>query len=164
MGASSSPRGSFATTLFADGRWNDNVFFHGQLEPEEVKEFLQGIDVLVCTSRDEALPITILEAMQLKKCVVATPVGGIPEIIQTETSGILVPTEDSEALAQALTRLVRNRALLRSLASAGHEIFVNHFSIDRYGRAIHRLVAELTGRRDETPFTMPDKLQLRQSA
>jgi O-antigen biosynthesis protein len=49
----------FAASLFTVGTWSDSVFFHGELPPEEVKTFLQGIDVLVCSSRDEVLPITV---------------------------------------------------------------------------------------------------------
>ena len=65
-------------------------------------DYLLAADVVVLPSRSECLPNVALEAMALGKPVVATSVGGVPEVIEDGRSGLLVPSEDEAALAERL--------------------------------------------------------------
>jgi len=75
---------------------------------ENAQRLLKAFDVFVLPSRKEGLPYVILEAGSAGVPVVASIVGGIPEIIDDQLSGILVPAYDTEALTEALTMLVNN--------------------------------------------------------
>lgn len=73
--------------------------------------FLAALDVYAVSSLWEGLPLALLEAMQLKKAVVATAVGGIPEVVRDHVNGILVPSQETEKLAAAILEVIRNREL-----------------------------------------------------
>lgn len=93
-------------TFVADNKLEDNVFFLGKIE--SIESFFESIDVLVVCSYDEVFPTVILEAMREKKLVVATRVGGIPEIIENGFTGLLYEPGDPEILAKLLVDISEN--------------------------------------------------------
>jgi glycosyltransferase involved in cell wall biosynthesis len=92
----------------------------GWLGSEEKDELLRAAAVFVMPSRSEGLPMALLEAMAYRMAVIATAVGGIPEVVETEVDGLLVEPDDPEALADGLCRLVADDALRSRLATAAH--------------------------------------------
>lgn len=82
-----------------------NVHLIGQVAQEEINKFYKMADIFVCTSGDELLGLVILEAMSYGKTIIASNVGGIPEIIDDQISGILIPKDDSHALMSNIIRL-----------------------------------------------------------
>jgi len=84
------------------------VHFYGWVRPEDVLQILAGLDVLLLTSREEGLPYVLLEAMIAGCPVLATAVGGIPEVIEDGRTGLLVALGDVAAAAQAILALVRD--------------------------------------------------------
>jgi glycosyltransferase involved in cell wall biosynthesis len=74
--------------------------------------------------------------MEAGLCVVATNVGGTPELIRHEIDGLTVPPEDPTALAEAIRRVAANRQLRTSLAAAGTERLRTEFTVDQMGRKI----------------------------
>jgi len=96
----------------------------------DVPEWLRAMEVLVLGSATEGLPLTILEAMASGLPVVATSVGGVPEMVEDGVNGFLVPPEDPVALAAALERLVKDRDLRLRMGRKGREIAVKKFSLD----------------------------------
>jgi glycosyltransferase involved in cell wall biosynthesis len=86
---------------------------------DDVDALLPAADVVVCPSRSEGFPQVPLHAMAAGLPVVATPVGGTPEIVIPEVTGALVPPEDPRALAQALDRLLADRGAAQALGAAG---------------------------------------------
>lgn len=107
---------------------------------------LAAFDVYVLPSRWEVFGITLLEAMAASLPVVATAVGGIPEVVENERTGLLVPLGDSAALVAAIERLVGDEGLRRRLGKAGRERWQARFRtaamVDgveaAYGRALSR--------------------------
>jgi glycosyltransferase involved in cell wall biosynthesis len=93
----------------------------GQLTRAETGARMRQLDMLVLPSRVEALGMVILEAMALGVAVVASRVGGIPEIVEHGRNGLLVPVGDADQLASALLSLVQDPARRRQLARAGYE-------------------------------------------
>lgn len=94
-----------------------NVRFYGSQPQSEVRELLACADIFVLNSRTapsgdmEGFPVSILEAMSMRKAVVSTYHAGIPDAIQNDCNGFLVPEEDNDALFEAIDRLVKNKAL-----------------------------------------------------
>ena len=95
----------------------DRVVFAGYRD--DVPALLAGCDVVCLPSRDEGLPLVLLEAMAQRKPVVATPVGGTAELVVDGETGLLVPPGDPEALADALNRILTDPSLARRLGEAG---------------------------------------------
>ena len=87
-------------------RLNKNILFLGTRN--DIPRLLSVLDIFVLCSLSEGLPLTILEAMAAGKSIVATNVGGIPEIIQDGTDGIIIPSDDSDGLADAISKLIRD--------------------------------------------------------
>jgi glycosyltransferase involved in cell wall biosynthesis len=90
----------------------------GFVPPAEVQRLLSRAAVVVLPSHREGLPIVLLEAMAHGRAVVATPVGGVPNLVEDSVTGLLVPAGDSRALREAITRLLGNPALRRKLGRA----------------------------------------------
>jgi len=101
---------------------------------EDVFELLRIADMVVLPSRWEGLPMTLLEAMAMGKPVVATSVGGIPEVIQHGQTGWLVPPEDVNALAETLTFVLRHAELARAVGQQAREIINQHYSVEVVAR------------------------------
>jgi glycosyltransferase involved in cell wall biosynthesis len=101
-------------------------------------------DVVVLPSvAAEGLPIVILEALALGKPVVATRVGGIPEVIQDGETGLLVPAGDPQALADAVSSLLADPARAAVMAARGREAVRARFSANGMVRQVERLYLEL---------------------
>jgi glycosyltransferase involved in cell wall biosynthesis len=110
------------------------VVFTGRRD--DVPAVTAALDVAVLPSYREAQGLTILEAMALSRPVVASNVGGIPEMIQDGVTGLLVPPHDAEALAAAIVRLLRDHPLADTLGRAGHDLVHDRFCIDLMVEAI----------------------------
>ena len=95
----------------------DRVVFTGRRD--DVPAVTAALDVAVLPSYREALGLTILEAMALSRPVVASNVGGIPEMIEDGVTGLLVPPRDPAALAAAIVRLLRDHPLADTLGPGG---------------------------------------------
>ena len=93
----------------------------------DVPELLAGADVFVCSSRSEGMPVSILEAMAVGLPVVASAVGGVPEIVDDRVTGLLVAPGAVAPLADALARLIGDRALRERMGRAGRDA-----ALDRY--------------------------------
>ena|SRR3989344_3689082 len=97
-------------------------------------QYLKAFDLFVLPSVKEGLPYTILEAGLAELPVIATTVGGIPEIITNQQSGLLVPSQDPTALAQACQQLLSDKKRAGSLAQQLHKNILTNFSLDRLQR------------------------------
>lgn len=94
----------------------DRVDVPGWVDPARVDEILRGADIFTLPSLAENLPMSIIEAFAYCVPVVCTPVGSVPEMVEDGRTGLLVPPGDSEALADALQRLVSDAGLRQTLA------------------------------------------------
>jgi glycosyltransferase involved in cell wall biosynthesis/GT2 family glycosyltransferase len=123
--------------------WNQ-IHFLGERSHEEVLSYIQAADVFVCSSRDESWGLVVVEAMACGKAIVSTAVGAVPEIIQHEVNGLIVPVEDPDAMAQQLARLWKDRSLRERLGENARARFQQQdLTIERFGRDIENLIAKL---------------------
>lgn len=122
----------FTTDIIGDGALHESlreaarregigarVVFRGALPHADVLRAYTGADVFVLSSRWEGCPNVILEAMAHGLPVVATAVGGVPELVEHESSGLLVPPGNPQALADALARLIGDPELCAVMGRAG---------------------------------------------
>ncbi len=116
------------------------VIFTGRRD--DVPSVTAALDVAVLPSYREAQGLTILEAMALSRPVVASNVGGIPEMVEDGRTGLLVPPHDPDALAAAITRLLVDHPLADMLARAGHDLVHERFCLELMVRAIETLYDE----------------------
>jgi glycosyltransferase involved in cell wall biosynthesis len=119
--------------------------FHGEVA--DVRERLMELDAFVLPARGENFPIALLEAMAAAVPVVATRVGGVPELVEDGVSGLLVPPDRPDALAQAIDRLAGDEGLRVALGRAGARRVTESFDAADAGRRMVRLYAELCGER-----------------
>jgi len=115
--------------LAADLGVRERVVFAGARA--DVPRLVRAWDAFVISSNFEGLPVALLEAMALRRPVVATAVGGIPGLIRDGVEGLLVPPRDPERLAAALGRLYADAALRRRLGEAAWERVRSNYGIER---------------------------------
>jgi phosphatidylinositol alpha-1,6-mannosyltransferase len=113
------------------------VFFRGRIPYEELAELYAGCDLFVLPAivdsrgDTEGLGVVLVEAMSYKKPVIATNVGGIPDIVHHNETGILVEQRDPQALAQAIEAVLSDQTRARELGQAGSAYVKEYFSWSR---------------------------------
>ncbi len=106
---------------------------------DQPRTYLATFDVFALASRAEGLSLAICEAMLARLPVVATSVGGIPEIVADGETGLLVPLDDPEKLARALYRLTHDPSLRQRMGEAGRQRARDSFSPESMARAYEAL-------------------------
>ncbi len=102
----------------------------------DIEKLMKSTKLFVLPSRWEGLPLTILEAMSSGAGIIATKVGGIPEVIQNGKEGILISSEDSETLAGAIAELLKDRELRVKLGINAYKKVKEKYSIEAYTKNI----------------------------
>jgi glycosyltransferase involved in cell wall biosynthesis len=125
-----------AASLGISGR----VVFTGRRE--DVPAVTAALDISVLPSYREAQGLSVLEAMALSRPVVASEVGGIPEMIENGVSGLLVPPDDHVALADAIVRLLSDHPYADMIARRGHDLVHDRFCIELMVNSIEALYDE----------------------
>ena len=108
---------------------DSHVFFTGLLS--DVREALNNLDIVVLPSLEERCSRTLLESLACAKPVVATRVGGTPELIKNDLNGFLVEPEDEKQIAEAILKLLRDDALRQKMGASGRILAENNFSMTR---------------------------------
>ncbi len=109
----------------------------------DVLTILACADIFVLPSLSEGVPRSIVEAMGLGKPVVATAVGGVPELVLNEETGWLVPARDVKALAKAIIKLARDEEMRLEMGRKAKEIALRDYSIRRHVGELEKIFAEL---------------------
>ena len=132
---------------------SDHVVFLGY--QEKIADFYQVLDLLVLPSLSEGLPNTVLEAMSFGVPVLATAVGGVPEIIQNG-NGMMVSPNDPVALAERMIELLGDDALRQAIGSKGKNSLYPRFAPDYRVQQIINLYQELLS--DRAKSQAPSKM------
>lgn len=119
------------------------ALFTGFLGERERNAVLTCLDVFAMPSLGEALPLALIEAMSYGLPIVATTVGGIPEIVEDGVTGLLVAPGDAAALTDRLARLVRDEGLRRRLGEAARRFFGVHLTHTAMAEGVERIYEAL---------------------
>ena len=144
------------TTFYwvGDGPYRDNVLpilekydnfkWLGALDyPDKVREFLTEIDVYALLSGIDMSPLTLLEAQLMKKPVIATNVGGIPELMKDGDNGFLIERGDSDKLIEYLEIIFNDSNHARKMGESGRKYVVDNFSWEIIARKFINDVKDL---------------------
>jgi len=125
-----------------------NVIFLGHLNGNELGQLYQTCDIFVLPAvfdepeDTDGLGLVLIEALINGRPVIATPVGGIVEVIKHKRTGLLVPERSETALARAILRLLEDRLLARQLGRAGRDFAEKHFDGERITGELEKLFYE----------------------
>jgi len=128
-------------TLVVENGLEARVRFHGALD--DPRPILLRAHAALCASREEGLGIANLEAMAMGRPVVASPVGGVPEIVQDAVTGLLAHDMSVASLALRMHDAVKHRDKTLALGAAARKFVLDRCSIDAMCRAYGRVYAEL---------------------
>jgi glycosyltransferase involved in cell wall biosynthesis len=128
-----------------------DVRFHGRVTRAQVAELLHATDLVAAPSvptrdgRREGIPVALMEAMASGVPVVASRLSGIPELVDDERTGLLVPPGDAAALARAIGRLHADPVLRQRLAAAGRARVVEAFDLRTNAELLLEQIARASG-------------------
>jgi glycosyltransferase involved in cell wall biosynthesis len=132
----------------ADKGFGDSVQLMGYRT--DMHRVVPCLDLVVHPAKREGMGVALLEAAACGVPIVATRVGGIPEIVQDGLNGLLIEPDDRAGLANAINRMLSNPAEMRSMGAAGRTVAIEKFSVARMiegnMRVYDRVAAELAGR------------------
>ncbi|MFQ5685358.1 MAG: glycosyltransferase [Candidatus Scalindua sp.] len=109
----------------------------------DIKEILAAIDIFVMPSLLEGLPMILLEAMAMKKPIVATDIEGIMEILENGVSGLLVPARETKALAEAIINMLAHKDESLQMGIAARRVVEERFGVDVMVRKVVEVYEEL---------------------
>jgi glycosyltransferase involved in cell wall biosynthesis len=111
-------------------------------ETDGIDAALEGVDVLVLPSRGEGTPLVLMEALARHVPVIASAVGGVPDVLAGGAAGLLVPPDDPGALADAIARVAADAPAARAMAAAGRRHVEERYALDRGLERLGEVVAE----------------------
>ena len=121
---------------------DDYVTFTGRRN--DIPSILSFLDIIVACSRcPDSLPTAILEAMAMGKVVIGTNIGGIPEMIINDETGILIPPNDPEALAKAILDLINQPDKIKEMGIKARERIKSNFTIEKNVESIKKIYKKL---------------------
>jgi len=122
---------------------NDKIVFTGFVD--DIYSVMAAFDIFILTSFSEGQPVIILEAMALGKPVIATAVGGVPELIKNGENGILVPSDDVRSLSVSIIDLLQNEHKRKKIALAGRKMVEDNYNIKQMVNQLERLYLKVFG-------------------
>ena len=126
------------------------VIFTGQVT--DIRAFYAIADVFVLPSHSEGSPNVLLEAMAANLPIVATAVGGVPEMVEDNESALLVPANDPSALASSIARLLADREFAQRLTANASMLVDTRFTPENYVRSLIEIYREVIGVRQTLKF------------
>lgn len=125
--------------------------------PHAIGDVWQVIDLFVHPSLFDSLPLSVIEAMATGKPIVATRIGGIPEVIEHERTGLLVPPQDPSAIASAVLRLLNDPSFAQQLGAAAKLRHQAELTPEVMARKIEAAYRQLAGRETASPQPMIER-------
>ena len=113
---------------------------------DDMPSVYASLDIMVSASRQEGLPMAILEGMASSLPLIATPVGDVPTMVRDGRTGVMVPPENAPLLASAIVTLLRNPAQRERLGAAARKLIEDEFSADRMTADYLRVYKEASSR------------------
>lgn len=125
---------------------SERVYFTGWRR--DLDAVYSDLDLVVCCSRNEGTPVSLIEACAAGRAVIGTQVGGIPDIIAAGVNGLLVPRGDAGALADAIKELIADPGRRRSMGLAGRQLVMEKHGAERMVKELKDVYGMLLERAD----------------
>lgn len=109
---------------------------------QDIPRFLSTADIFVLSSRVEGFPLSNIEAMSMRVCVVAADVGGVSDAVKNGKTGFSVPAENSQAIADKIMMLANNKELMEKVAEQGRRSVEKNFSIEAMADQYRKIYEE----------------------
>jgi glycosyltransferase involved in cell wall biosynthesis len=119
------------------------IIYLGAMDQADIIKWYQKASLFVLPSFGEGFPVTTLEALSCETPVIATPVGGIPEIVKDYENGILIPRNDPVALARAIQYLLENKEVRTKFGREGRKRIIKHYSLEASVEKLCRIYKQL---------------------
>lgn len=129
--------------IVSSNNLNEKVHLVGVKPYVEISKFLSASDIFVLPTYAEGLPNVVLEAMACNLPVVATRVGGIPEVIEEGKNGILINKKDINMLTEAIEYLLRNEGLAKKMGTYGHKLVETKFSWQQKAQEVMKIYEDV---------------------
>ena len=124
--------GPYKNKIYDELKKYENFKWLGSLKyPDKVREYLSEIDIYALVSGIDMSPLTLQEAQLMKKPVIATNVGGIPELMKNDKTGFLVKKGNSEELIEKISFLVNNKEKREEFGIVGKKFVEENFSWEK---------------------------------
>lgn len=123
----------------------DRIFFTGFIA--DAQRLYQAFDIVLLTSIKEGLPYTLIEAIHAGVPIIATNVGGVPDIISDKKTGLVVSPKNSDAIYESLEKLITDDDLRKTLGENAQIFSIEHFSINKMVGRTHGLYRDCVGKR-----------------
>ncbi|MGD6808985.1 MAG: glycosyltransferase family 4 protein [Candidatus Bathyarchaeia archaeon] len=120
------------------------IIYLGPLEPSELVKWYQQASLFVLPSFAEGFPVTALEALSCETPVIATAVGGIPEVITSHETGLLVPLNNPSYLADSIQYLIDNRNVCLQFGKEGRKRVIAKYSLDSSVKKLSAIYEQLS--------------------
>ena len=114
----------------------ESVTLRGALDHGQYLELMNESDVIVCPSRDDALPLVTLDALSLGKTLICSDTTGTSDFMTSGRDGVVVPSARPDALAEAMARLIDDPTLIIRMGAEGRHTYLRHFSEARFGERL----------------------------
>jgi glycosyltransferase involved in cell wall biosynthesis len=125
--------------------WRNNIYLLNEIPSDQASQYLLQCDVFALTSRDEALPLSLIEAMALGRAIVCTKVGGVAEVISSGENGLVAESGDAQTLAHYLTQLYQDPTLRRRLGEAARADYKEQYTMTHFGDGIIGIIDTTRG-------------------
>ena len=119
----------------------ENFHYLGSLDyPDEVRKYLTEIDIYALPTGMDTTPLSCREAMSMENPVVASKVGGIPEMVYDNNTGFLVDEGDAEGWVKKLTELIEDESLREKFGKAGRKRVIEIFNCNKLAKEFIEIV------------------------
>jgi len=150
----------FAAEVAKAAKGVKNLSIDNEVSHADALDLLRQCHVLVCASRDEAMPMTIMEAMSMGKAIISTKVGGVSEVLRDDENALIVSPENALELSAAFERLVAEHDLIGKLGRNARTTYEENFTLDRFGHDFKAILEEVIAYHsvtaDRQPATAPE--------
>jgi glycosyltransferase involved in cell wall biosynthesis len=130
--------------VFLNGLESYITITEGKYGDDKAASFASA-DIFVYPTFNDCMPLVLLEAMQYSLPVVSTYEGAIPELVDDGVTGFLVPSKDSEALAEKLGILIKNPELQKKMGKAGRDKYLKEFTLEKFENRMVDILEEIAG-------------------
>lgn len=124
----------------------DCVLYAGRKYGADKDTYFESADIFVHPTLNDCMPMVLIEAMQHRLPIVATPEGAIPAMVEEGVTGFMVPQQDAPALAAKLEQLIQNPELRQQMGAAGHAKYQKEFTLEIFERRMKDILESIAGK------------------